>query len=56
METVEPFNMDILSLDWVSLLLFEFEDNLTDSSVWNTGETGYMYTNMAVCLSENILN
>ena len=25
------------------LLLFEFKDNLTDSLVWNTGETGDIY-------------
>ena len=28
----------------MSLITFEFKDNLTDSSVWNTGETGDIYS------------
>ena len=43
---------------WMSLLLFEFKDNLTDSSLWNTGETGDMYYKKwnTKCFSERWFN
>ena len=36
-------NMDILIPEPDVFMLFEFKDNLTDSTVWNTGETGDMF-------------
>ena len=35
--------MEILSLGLMSLDSFEYRDNLTDSTVWNSGETGDIY-------------
>ena len=37
-------SMGISYLDWMSLDPFENRDNLTDSTVWNTGETGDIYS------------
>ena len=37
-------NMDILISRLDVFILFQFKDNLTDSTVWNTGETGDINT------------
>ena len=36
-------NMDIIISGLGVLVPFEFKDNLADSMVWNTGETGEIY-------------
>ena len=41
-------NMDILISELVVFVLFEFKDNLSAYTVWNTGETGDMHTSVTV--------